>query len=169
MARVRIEPLALDVAETFAALFDLPTELATRCMVEPNTGCVLWLGATNRGHGRVWVAAETPAGIVRVRWYVHVLAWICKRGPLPPGIVLDHRCRQRCCVNLDHLDPVTSGVNTLRGEGPSAVNARRDACGRCGAPYDYQRSGTRRARECRACMRARQRAYRERRANDGRA
>ena len=44
-------------------------------------------------------------------------------GPVPEGLVLDHLCRVRHCVNPDHLEPVTSRENTLRGEGFAAVNA----------------------------------------------
>lgn len=156
--RATSNAMPLDVAESFAALFDLPTEIAARCMVEPNTGCVIWLGALNRGHGRVNVGG--------VFWYVHVLCWVCARGPVPPGLVLDHRCRVRACVRLDHLRPITSRENTLCGEGPTAVNARRETCGRCGGPYDEPR-GKRTVRQCRACKRAADRRYRERRRPHG--
>lgn len=40
-------------------------------------------------------------------------------GPIPRGLVLDHLCRVRNCVNPYHLDPVTIAVNTARGLGNS--------------------------------------------------
>jgi hypothetical protein len=36
-------------------------------------------------------------------------------GPVPEGLQLDHLCRIRCCVNPDHLEPVTQGENLRRG------------------------------------------------------
>jgi hypothetical protein len=36
------------------------------------------------------------------------------RGDVPEEMVLDHLCRQRACVNPDHLDPVTQGENVFR-------------------------------------------------------
>lgn len=35
--------------------------------------------------------------------YAHRRAWEDERGPIPEGAILDHRCRNRACINLDHL------------------------------------------------------------------
>lgn len=36
-------------------------------------------------------------------------------GPVPHGLQLDHLCRNRRCINPDHLEPVTAAENTRRG------------------------------------------------------
>ncbi len=36
-------------------------------------------------------------------------------GAVPTGKQLDHLCRIRCCVNPNHVEPVTSQENTRRG------------------------------------------------------
>lgn len=59
---------------------------------EPNTGCFLWLRGTNaKGYGR------TRRGLA------HRLVWEEAHGPIPPGLVVMHRCDVPGCVNLDHL------------------------------------------------------------------
>lgn len=70
----------------------------------------------------------------RVRMLAHRLMYEAARGELPEfvsergkralGIVLDHTCRNRACVNPDHLERVTFRVNILRGNGACAVKAR---------------------------------------------
>lgn len=37
------------------------------------------------------------------------------RGPIPPGYQLDHLCRNRACVNPEHLEVVTRRTNARRG------------------------------------------------------
>src|SRR6266568_5486930 len=58
----------------------------------------------------------------------HRIAWVLLRGPIPEGLQIDHLCRVRACVNPDHLEPVTQRENILRGEGISALCARRTHC-----------------------------------------
>jgi hypothetical protein len=43
------------------------------------------------------------------RWIVEY-----ERGPIPDGMVVDHLCRNRGCVNVDHLEVVTQQVNARR-------------------------------------------------------
>jgi len=85
-------------------------------------------------------------------------------GPIPAGLQLDHLCRNRACVRPDHLEPVRSRENTLRGFGPSAINARKTVCAH-GHPFDEANTGRspNGRRFCRECGRIRARAYQARR------
>jgi len=72
------------------------------------TPCWLWQRCCNRsGYGKI-------RGDGRSRG-AHQFYYEKARGPVPPGLNLDHLCRQRACVNPDHLEIVTSAVNTQRG------------------------------------------------------
>lgn len=87
----------------------LPKAIADRLMPLPWTGCWVWLGPFNRnGYGRAWFEGA--------REMVHRLVYRLLVGPIPDGLVLDHLCRERCCANPAHMEPVTVRENTLRGE-----------------------------------------------------
>jgi hypothetical protein len=46
-----------------------------------------------------------------VRWKAHRAAWTVTRGPIPPGLVVDHKCHNPACVNPGHLQVVTQKQN----------------------------------------------------------
>lgn len=72
-------------------------------------GCWLWLGATwANGYGKT----STPITGTRI---AHRALYAQARGAAPEGMDLDHLCRQRLCVNPDHLEPVTRQENIARG------------------------------------------------------
>ena len=118
--------------------------------------CWHWTGhigdggyGTFRGPGRRTVKA-------------HRFAYESLVGPIPDGLFLDHLCRVRHCVNPEHLEPVTGRVNTLRGEGITAAQARRTHCHR-GHPLSGDNLWIVRGRRCcRECDHIRSAAYRER-------
>lgn len=113
---------------------------------EPNTGCWLWTASLGpKGYGRAFVGH-------RQRRPAHVVAWELLRGPVPDGRQLDHLCRVRSCVNPDHLEPVTNRENVLRGQGPSAQNARKTHCKRGHELNEANAYSGRGYRECRACQ-----------------
>lgn len=82
----------------------------------------------------------------------HTVAYIEKHGAIPEGMVLDHLCRNRACINPDHLEPVTQRENILRGEGVAAKNAQKTHC-KHGHQFTkentYLYQGKRLCRECR--------------------
>ncbi|MGI5450558.1 HNH endonuclease signature motif containing protein [Streptomyces sp. CA-243310] len=106
--------------------------------------CHLWEGSTNAaGYGTFWAGQSVKA---------HRFAYEQARGPIPTGLELDHRCRQRACVRVSHLDAVTHRVNILRS---SNHVAHRAAVTQCPAGHPYDAANTYRApngtRKCRAC------------------
>lgn len=92
----------------------------------------------------------------------HREAYERANGPIPPGLTIDHLCRNRSCVNPEHLEAVTSRENTLRGFGVTAQNARKSHCVK-GHPFNetntYHQAGR---RQCRACNAAAAAAYKAR-------
>lgn len=85
----------------------------------------------------------------------HRWVWEHRRGIIPAGMVIDHLCRNRACVNVDHLEVVTHVENIMRGNGACALNARKTKCKR---GHEFTESNTRRyrtGRYCRTCDNAR--------------
>lgn len=125
--------------------------LAERSKRDPVSGCVLWTGYLQAdGYGQIRHDGQTLA---------HRVAWIAERGPIPDGLVLDHLCRTRRCINPNHLEVVTDRENILRGVGPSAVSAVRDSCAK-GHPYTAENTYRHRGeRICRACNLASAKRY----------
>ena len=86
----------------------------------------------------------------------HRVAWELLRGDIPTGLVIDHLCRNRACVNPWHMEPVTNEVNIERGNFRST---RRPPKTHCPSGHEYVgdniRIGTDGYRSCRACERKR--------------
>lgn len=77
-------------------------------VVDPATGCWEWQHQTIRnGYGR-----GSFGGVAKL---AHRHYYEQARGPIPDGTELDHLCRNRRCVNPEHLEPVTRATNTRRG------------------------------------------------------
>ena len=111
-------------------------------------GCWLWGGGFHsNGYGQFNPTRKHNA-------LAHRYAYEQLRGIITEGLTLDHLCRNRACVNPEHLEPVTNKINILRGKSLPAHNAAKTHCLR-GHPYDMfntytKPNGQRVCKTCRA-------------------
>lgn len=75
--------------------------------VEPTGFCWNWTGNPDKdGYASTALAGK--------RLLVHRIAYTLLVGEIPKGLTLDHLCRNKLCVNPDHLEPVTGAENVRR-------------------------------------------------------
>lgn len=90
-----------------------------------DTGCHRWLGSlTPAGYGNFTISAGHPTSAHRYAFWLATGTWSTRAQPL------DHLCKNRWCVNPEHLEQVTASINVKRTN-PSSY--RRPDQSKCAA------------------------------------
>lgn len=81
--------------------------------------CWQWQGSMYKnGYGKFGKAG----------YMAHRISYELIKGTIPKDMFLDHLCRNRSCVNPNHLEIVALVENIMRGESFTAQNARKTHC-----------------------------------------
>ena len=86
-----------------------------------------WSKVTKGSNCWEWQASKTADGygrfgIGRKLFLSHRVAYELTNGPIPEGIVIDHKCRSRSCVNPSHLRAATHKENLENRDGATVKN-----------------------------------------------
>jgi len=102
----------------------------------------------------------TKSGYARVRQKrAHRISYEIFKGKIPEGLVIDHLCKNKICINPNHLEAVTDRTNILRGNGLAAMNIKKTHC-KNGHPYSGDNLKIwKRERLCKICVSNNQKKY----------
>jgi hypothetical protein len=117
-------------------------------------GCWTWTGYANKaGYGMIGSGGDKSRPLM-----AHRVAYETYVGPVPPGKELHHLCRNKLCVNPEHLFPVSRLTHNRL---PGHVQHKREQQTHCpaGHPWAEYRVEWKGGRRCSECSRISARRY----------
>lgn len=124
--------------------------------VSKTHSCWNWMGCRNAlGYGFFYTNKHTVSA--------HRFSYELLKDKIPKNMIIDHLCRNRSCVNPEHMEVVTQRENVLRGLTIPAINSKKTQCVH-GHSYTPQNTFYRKVsgkRECRTCQQLRCKKYKQ--------
>ena len=102
--------------------------------------CWIWTSAISHGYGNFKLKNKSRIA--------HRVSFELFIGDIPNGKQLDHLCRNKLCVNPEHIEPVTCKENINRGN--SGINNSIKIC--CPKGHSYSGKDSRGYRVCKTCI-----------------
>lgn len=88
-----------------------------------SNGCIDWIGSLNKQQGSgIFFFNGRP-------WVAHRIAYCLENGNPPRNLIIIQLCKNKICVNTDHLEAVSRAENIFRSES-NFNHSRKLACPR---------------------------------------
>ena len=125
--------------------------------IEVKGVCWEWKAAKSHGYGSSWLNGK------QIR--AHRISYELFKGEIPKGYEIDHLCRNKTCVNPDHLEAVTHRENLNRSPCTIyTINSKKTHC-----PKGHELTGNNllklnppNRRNCRICYNRYKKSWRRR-------
>lgn len=129
-----------------------------RVSMGAESDCWPWMDRLDPdGYGLIWGNSHNLRA--------HRVAYELLVGAIPAGLVIDHLCRNRRCVNPTHMEAVTPAENTRRGDAARVQKTGICLHGHAMTPSNtYRRPDNPSQGACRTCRNDACRRYAQRRA-----
>lgn len=126
--------------------------------IQATENCWIWKSFVNDGYGKFNI--KDIDGTWK-QYFAHRVSWSIFNGDIPDKMILDHICRNRSCVNPDHLRVVNEKINVT--ENSKSFIAENILKIHCPSGHEYSISNTRisskNGRYCLTCKREKKRLY----------
>lgn len=136
--------------------------LMAKIIKKDDAGCWIASGANVNGYLQFAISGLRSDGRV-YGTTAHKASYMAFGGVVARGFVVDHKCRNKHCINPDHLRALSQKDNILSGVSLAAINSRKKTCKRghllSGRNLAVTNWKGRISRQCRICRSMRQRLF----------
>lgn len=118
------------------------------------SGCMEWQGyiCGDTGYGKISNRPGNPIS-------THVAAWITNRGPIPEGLLVRHKCDNRSCASIEHLELGTQSDNVNDMMSRGRFDNYKERISKCPSGHAYNITDHQGYRGCGICKSIQARRY----------
>ena len=115
----------------------------SKVKINKDSDCWEWSGElTSYGYPKIYYKGK--------RFRAHRVSYNIFKGVLDSGLVIDHICRNKKCVNPEHLRQVNKQINAV--ENSVSIAALNKAKTHCRLGHEYTQQNTRIHKNSRHCI-----------------